>query len=820
MTVNYMNDGGVGKGGSVDPGMIGKRGRRIFAPFPVLVDMVRAMTVLMALLCTWPLHGARAAEAVWITHPDLQAKVATVLHLRNSVDLAGVPETLWIDVSADPRFILYVNGRRAAAGPATSDLKHWRYKRVDIAPFLRQGHNDVGVVVWNLVHSSGPLAQVGAQTAFYLRAEDSAFEMLNSGPQWQGRIDAGHTSIAAVKQLWRHLKDAFYAASNPEVITAADADWGWETGPLAPAGWKDSVPVIEANATVPWTLTPDPLPSMRYEEVEPGHVVRTDMSATTVFPAQPVTIPANSHVKILLARPAMVAAYPSLTVSGGADAKIKLLYAEALYDAQGRKADRAEVGTRVPRGIYDTFIADGERRKFESLDWRVWRFLELEVETQGAPLTLEKLTVFETGYPFRQVAKFVSDDVQLNRIWNIGWRTATIDAHETYMDSAYWERLQYVGDTRLQALISYAVTGDDRLAVNAIDAIGWSNVDGLTEGAYPSRTSNLIAPFSLIWIGMLDDYYRYNPNPAVVTRNLPRARQVLKWYAKYLRPSHILGKTPTWNFVDWVGQSGQDRDVFPSYDQQGESCLTTLFYLGALQQMARLESALGDRNLGAADADKARAISAAVRARCWSAERGLFADDPSLTKFSQHSNSLAILYGVTHGLEARQILSRITRNTGIDAPEGITQTSYYFSWYLAQAFAHAGQADRYLALLSTWRDLLKLNYTTWPEERGNTRSDSHAWSAHPTADLLGFVAGIRPDAPGYARILIAPHLGSLTALDVTAATPSGPVRVRYGVSKRSVSTTIWKPAGLRGVFRWKGKDYPLTKTRTTFRLPR
>jgi len=62
-------------------------------------------------------------------------------------------------------------------------------------------------------------------------------------------------------------------------------------------------------------------------------------------------------------------------------------------------------------------------------------------------------------------------------------------------------------------------------------------------------------------------------------------------------------------------------------------------------------------------------------------------------------------------------------------------------------------------------------YEPWPESRGDTRSDTHAWSAHPTADLLGVIAGIRPGAPGYARVRIAPVLGDLTSLDAAAARP-------------------------------------------------
>src|SRR6185369_14956698 len=102
--------------------------------------------------------------------------------------------------------------------------------------------------------------------------------------------------------------------------------------------------------------------------------------------------------------------------------------------------------------------------------WRTFRYLEITVTTRDQPLTLERLALRETGYPFEQVARFHSSDPALDRIWDIGWRTLRVDAHETFMDSAYWEQLQYTGDTRLEMLITYAVSGDARLARQAIDA--------------------------------------------------------------------------------------------------------------------------------------------------------------------------------------------------------------------------------------------------------------------------------------------------------------------------------------------------------------
>ena len=46
----------------------------------------------------------------------------------------AVPATYIVRVSADNRFILYVNGKRVGDGPARGDLTHWRYERFDLAP--------------------------------------------------------------------------------------------------------------------------------------------------------------------------------------------------------------------------------------------------------------------------------------------------------------------------------------------------------------------------------------------------------------------------------------------------------------------------------------------------------------------------------------------------------------------------------------------------------------------------------------------------------------------------------------------------------------
>ena len=88
---------------------------------------------------------------------------------------------------------------------------------------------------------------------------------------------------------------------------------------------------------------------------------------------------------------------------------------------------------------------------------------------------------------------------------------------------------------------------------------------------------------------MVHDYWLYRPDPGPVRAALPGTRTVLTWFASHEQPDGLLGKLPWWSFVDWVS-SGE----IPTYDANGESCVTTLEYLGALNDAADLEKNLGD----------------------------------------------------------------------------------------------------------------------------------------------------------------------------------------------------------------------------------
>ncbi len=759
-------------------------------------------------------------SAVWISHPTAPLREPIVLHFRKPIELSAVPEHYIVDVSGDRRFLFYVNGKRIGAGPAASDLPHWRYETFDIAPALHAGKNLLTATVWNFgIYSA--VALMSDRTAFLVQGDGKAESAADTNGSWQVAEEPGLTVIPRANDG----RGDYMAASPGVTLNAAKYGWKWQQPGDTSLHWQAARTAMREDdsrdaghaaserdvANIPWRLMPDPLPQMTYKDESAGAIVRAALTgaADSGFPGRALTIPPHTTTQVLLDRKTLTTAYPELTFSGGRGSRVVLTYSEALYDAQLKKGNRNDIAGRHAIGFHDVVLPDGDsQHRFEPLWWRTWRYVQIDIQTGDEPLTLDHLAAHESTYPFEERATFDSGDADLQHIWDIGWRTARLDAHETYMDTPYYEQLQYIGDTRIQALISYAVTGDDRLARQAIAAFGNSKIaEGLTQSRYPSNVEQIIPPFSLYWIGMLDDLYWYRPDAQIVRQNLQGTRDVLAWFFHYLQPDGLLRESPYWNFVDWVPEG----EKIPTFDAHGESCVLSLELMGALRNASELERALGDPAVAASYDARLAHMRGEVYQHCWSPERKLLADTPDHTVFSEHANILGVLYDVIPIGEQQGILRRI-----VNDQEHLMPASYYFRFYLARALEHAGLGDLYLSSLGPWRDLLPMGFSTWPEMPGDTRSDSHAWSAHPTYDLLTIVGGIRPGTPGFRTVRIAPNLGGLKKLTVRYPHPLGMIEAQYEVTSTGLHTEITLPPGLSGILEWHGRSHPLAAGKATF----
>jgi len=752
-----------------------------------------------------------APAAHWISHPTARGEDYGVYHFRRTFDLATVPDRFVVHVSADNRYRLFVNGTQVSTGPQRSDLMHWRYETLDLAPHLRPGRNVFAALVWNWGRYR-PVAQFSRHTALLVQADSEREAVANTAAEWKVLRDEGYAPVPVALH-------AYYAAPPGESVDGKAWPWGWTGADFADEGWPAAAAGRDAGAEWTelrgtnstgqaggWQLVPRSIPPMEEKPVRFARVRR----AEGIEPGDgflkgtgDLVVPPDTRAVLLLDEAHLTNAYTVLETSGGAGSTVKLIYAEALKDAEGHKGNRNEIEGKTIEGLEDVFRPDGgEHRVFQTLWFRTWRYVQVEVETADQPLRIHDLHGIFTAYPFELKARFDSDLPWLADLWEMDWRGARLCAWETYFDTPYYEQLQYIGDTRVQSLISLYMTGDDRLVRQAIRHFDLSRIpDGITASRYPSDLGQYIPTFSLIWIAMAHDYWMHRDDPAFVRDLLPGVRSVIGWFGARVDATGMLGGIPWWPYVDWVPAWPEG---VPPGGKDGHSTVISLQYVYALDRAAELEEALGEADDAGRDRERARAVREAVRARAWDPGRGLFRDAPGLDLYSQQTNIMAVLAdAVPDGRQTAVMESVLDDQT-------LTQATYYFSFYLFEALRKAGLAERYVERLEPWKGMLAMGMTTTPENPDPTRSDSHAWSAHPNYGLLATVLGVRPDSPGWRTVRIAPALGPLQRASGRVPHPLGDIDVsvsRSGPDGLHVEVTL--PPGLSGRLVWKGKEVPL-----------
>jgi hypothetical protein len=200
------------------------------------------------------------------------------------------------------------------------------------------------------------------------------------------------------------------------------------------------------------------------------------------------------------------------------------------------------------------------------------------------------------------------------------------------------------------------------------------------------------------------------------------------------------------------------RDDFDGKDADGGSVPVSLQLALALGEAADLEAALGEPERAGRYRERQAAIVAAVRRLAWDEGRGLVADTPARSRFSQQANILALLADAVPEGHEMPVLERVlalprpsilVSARGGAAPD-VARASVYFRFYLSRALEKLGEGERCLPELEPWREMLDVGLSTFAEiPDAAVRSDCHAWSAHPNYDLLRLVAGLEPGSQSF-----------------------------------------------------------------------
>lgn len=752
----------------------------------------------------------------WIWSPDWSAEdkdCPGIMLFRKAVSLAEEPFEAQIKISADTRYKLYVNARLAETGPSRGDHQVWFYDAIDILPYLNKGINVIAVSVLRYPeepargnHGMFRTSVPGLYVTGLIRDMAGTEYGVSADASWKCRIDKN--------VVFYREEERFAPLMIHEKAIGSPMLAGWKKAGYDDSGWRQAKPYIRKlvpEAVSPGNLKPRNIPYMYRKKGCFRNVMDLKKSDYTLeewtaflctqgrkedaadAACKTLTIPAHTETIVELDAGEEMTGYMHVSFWGGKGAKISLLYSEA-YVQDGFagpehipvKADRMDKENGHLQGYEDTYLAAGfgtaeEPEAYEPYWFRTFRFLRLHIETADEGITLCGLDYEETGYPLQTVSSVRTSDPSLQPVWEISERTLRRCMHETYEDCPFYEQLQYIMDARAQILYTYAVSADDRLARKCMDDFRRSQrYDGLLNCSYPNCNTNVIPGFSIYYILIIYDHMMYFGDRTLAAEHMPAIDQILHYFERHLTKEGYVEKVGGinmearfWSFIDWA-REWNDTSGMPPAGLKGPLTMETLLYIYGLQHAAEIADFLGRREEAGLYRKRAKKAQESIRRYC-TGENGMLQDGPGIEEYSQHCQVFALLTDTVDLETGKANLLKTIKEPGY------VQCTVAMRFYLFRALEKTGlyaYTDRYW---DTWRNMVKMHCTTCVESEAYARSECHGWGALILYELPCITLGVRPAAPGYKKVRIAPVTGYLTHASGVVKTPGGNIRVSWKI---------------------------------------
>lgn len=756
-------------------------------------------------------------HAMWITPKEnTQAASPSIqtAYFRLLFPLDG-PASLTLHISASSRYRLWVNGKHVTYGPCKGDRWRHYYESVDVTPWLKAGMNVLAVKVvayppyeaqrgesrgpyWTMAKALGPSLMVAGEC------------MMDNGAS--SSITTGRASWEALHDnavQWRLFRQTHWMGSM-ESVDGSLLPHGWRDGDGLNPGWEAAQQLWSAEdrglsmfgiiPVFPLTPRPIPLPFERDECFLREMPLRAGDYAPLSFQGlSGNVIPPHTRAAVELDAGELTTGFLRLPVTGGMGSRITIRYAESYSEAEGRivrKGQRDDWENYRLIGHEDEYRPSGGADVYEPFWFRTFRFIRIEVETGAEGLTLDRPCYTETGYPLETHSTVTASEQWVGQLWDISVRTLKRCMHETYEDCPYYEQLQYIQDTRLEALFTYMASGDTRLAARAIEDFHCSLLpNGMLQARYPTQEPLIIPPFSLHWISMVLEYYWQTGDASVPRRYRPTVDAVLDYYDRKVGSYGLVEGLGYWDQIDWVDQWHSIAGRTPA-SAVGPATTHNLMYVVALQAAAELTRATGREGVAAEYEERAKQILCNVQRHCWSESEGLYLEGPGYEEYSQHAQVYAVLAGLAEGEQARGILQR-----ALSRP-GIAKCSFTQQFFLFRALEKCDAYELTEQQWDLWKPLPGKNLTTIPETpdgASSPRSDCHAWGALPLYEFPRCILGVSPAQPGWERIVIQPRTLSLSSASGTVTTPKGLVSVAWRQDAGGLQIDVETPKGVPAV---------------------
>lgn len=761
---------------------------------------------------------------------------------RKRIRVPYVVDSIPARLTADSRYVLWVNGVEVARGPVRGNGRKLRYDEIDLAPYLRSGDNVLAVAACYFGRANPWWAPVPAVMQLgagaFLFESEIAGEAVVSDDSWRGIVAAG----------WTDGLSAGIGGMPPEVHDARVTPSGWREVDFDDSTWKPAT-LLFANSlgfsgsqfppSHPYgPLLPRPIALLgcvpraarliRCGRLERGALIDhpVDQVLRDGAESQPLALPdgggalalgVGAHV-LTFDFDEVVSGTVVLSVDADAGTRIDLACTE-FAAADGTVAcDDERNGLR--------YIARGSEDQFESLRPFGCRYVGVSIRSES-PVVVRDVSLRERLYPrprFEEpdlAPSFECNDELLNRIWAVGRRSVDLNSSDAYTDCPTREQRAWTGDFVVHQMVDLTTHVDWRLARWQVELCASPRPDGMLPmaagGDIESFDNAYIPDWALHWVHALFNLYRYTGQRDFVARMMPIAEGVLRWFVPFQERDGLLTDVPSWVIIDWS-----------SVSVSGKSSVLNALWARALREFAEMGEWLGDGGRAAWARSLHNELASGFDA-FWDGKRQLYIDHidngESRLAYSQHAQAAPLVAGLVPGDRVARILDvMLDSSRGVhatwsrasgdarhpaagehgvggpylivgpptpwwDVERQMVLAQPFFRYVVHDAVVAAGRGDLIPDLCRDWKALLERCPSSWSETwYGGT--SSHGWGSTPTRDLMMYTLGVIPAAPGFGRARVTPRLGDLEWARGVVPTPYGPLRVELTRTSAEIDSPV------------------------------
>ena len=657
------------------------------------------------------------AKWIWASTTSANSYVA----FRKTFSLDEVPEEAVANIAAESKYYLWLNEELAVLDGASkrgATPYDSFYEQVDLTDYLKQGENTLVILVsYNGRGGNSSVDPGKAGLLFQMQAGDQAIVSDSSfkanrlrAYRNQGLLGADWPNYSQSSMLaeWNVYYDARESVGD---YTAADFD---------DSSWEDATVVCEAGAQPFNDTYLSVIPLMKFDEeytfLESEYIGQKLAQDTTIT----IDLPENMQFS----------PYFELTAESSG---LRFTYYTNTLTSQGIDSFR------------DDYVTAEGAQAYESLPWRSGSQLIIEAP---AGITFTKIGYRRSGYDSERSGSFVTENEDVNTLWEKAVNTLLICMRDTYMDCPERERSPYIGDAANQIGETFYSLDENSWAMTKktiLNIIGWTKTDNCIPLRSPSLAANENPVQTLNFLVSVYEYLLYTGDEETVRLFYPVAVNYLKLW-DLNEDGSIVYRNGTFMWVDWG--DGADAEV-----------LQNCWYYYALSSTQKLAKALDISTDEAFFTERIQKVAAGFEKF---KKQGGYS---SGTAYDDRANAMAVVSGLADEDMYDEILNILTTTYG---------ASPYMEKFVEEALCMMGEYDACLTrMLTRYQPMIDdKDSTLWELWEKDAGTINHGWTGGSLTVLSKYFGGISPESAGYESYSIR-LTDTFSSLSMGVITPKG-----------------------------------------------